>query len=373
MSLSNIEDEAVDRALLSTRANSRIQPPITTLSPDCANTNQSHPRPKVISLFCGAGGMDIGFSQAGFEVAFAADYNAASVDTHNHNSKKEVAFQLNLLEVTPKQLASKVAALVTDDQLPRGIIGGPPCQGFSLANNQRSNADPRNQLAVKYADIVNTMANTFPIEFFVFENVPGIKTDDNAEFLAMLKRKLIKNFSLYSTELNAADFGVPQTRRRFFMVGIRRRNVPGRIFNFPVGAFTEYNTVESVISNLPEPTFFQRGLTPVDITFHPNHWTMQPRSKRFTSEHVQSSASRSFIKLHWDKPSRTVAYGHREIHVHPNGHRRLSIYEAMRLQGFPLDYELIGTLSEQVTQISNAVPPPVAKSIANSLRSILSI
>ena len=100
---------------------------------------------------------------------------------------------------------------------------------------------------------------------------------------------------------------------------------------------------------------------------------MQPRSVRFREEYKPVVGARSFIKLGWDKPSRTVAYGHREIHIHPNGHRRLSIYEAMRLQGFPLEYQLTGTLSEQVTQISNAVPPPVAESIAKSLRTLLSI
>lgn len=329
--------------------------------------------PKVISLFCGAGGMDIGFEHAGFDIAFAADFNAASVNTHNHNSAKKIAHCLNLLEVTPRQLVDKISASLTDNQLPRGIIGGPPCQGFSFANTQRSNSDPRNQLANKYADIVNTMANCYPIEFFVFENVPGIKSEENIEFLATLKRKLTKNFSLYTTELNAADFGVPQNRRRFFMVGIRRKADIQRIFTFPIGKFLHHHTVRSAIENLPEPQYFKLSLTAEQIPFHPNHWTMQPKSIRFQGEHKPIKGARSFIKLGWDKPSRTVAYGHREIHVHPNGHRRLSIYEAMRLQGFPLRYQLMGTLSEQVTQISNAVPPPVAESIAKSLRTLLSI
>lgn len=317
--------------------------------------------------------MDIGFKHAGFNIAFAVDFNASSINTHNHNSAKENAYCLNLLETTPKQLIAKITESIVDGQFPCGIIGGPPCQGFSLANTKRSNSDPRNKLAIKYADIVNTMSNVFPIEFFVFENVPGIKSKENIDFLVQLKRKLMQKFSIYTTELNAADFGVPQSRRRFFMVGIRRKSDSPRVYKFPIGKFIQHQTVRSAIGNLPEPQYFKRGLTPEQIPFHPNHWTMQPKSTRFSTEHTIVKGARSFIKLGWDRPSRTVAYGHREIHVHPDGHRRLSIYEAMRLQGFPLQYQLTGTLSEQVTQISNAVPPPVAKSIARSLRVLLSI
>ena len=79
------------------------------------------------------------------------------------------------------------------------------------------------------------------------------------------------------------------------------------------------------------------------------------------------------IRLSWDKPSRTVAYGNREIHVHPSGLRRISIYEAMLLQGFPENFELKGNFSEQVTQISNAVPPPVSLAIAKSIKTFLGV
>ena len=95
---------------------------------------------------------------------------------------------------------------------------------------------------------------------------------------------------------------------------------------------------------------------------------MQPRSPKFKSG--EFGTGRSFRKLNWNEPSPTVAYGHREIHVHPDGARRLSIYEAMLLQGFPKSFELVGTLSEQVTQVSNAVPPPVARAIATTLKTV---
>jgi DNA (cytosine-5)-methyltransferase 1 len=98
---------------------------------------------------------------------------------------------------------------------------------------------------------------------------------------------------------------------------------------------------------------------------------MQPKSHRFTNPEAINGGGRSFRRLKWDAPSPTVAFGHREIHVHPEGRRRLSIYEAMLLQGFPEGFVLEGNLSEQVAQISNAVPPPLARSVAAAVRRAL--
>lgn len=327
------------------------------------------PPPCVISLFCGAGGLDEGFKQAGFNIAFAADYEQSAVDTHNLNFIEASASRIDLLATSPDAFVSLVQEKC-GDRKPVGIIGGPPCQGFSRANTQRSSCDPRNELANRYANIVNALCRTFPIKFFLFENVPEILAKKNSEFLASLKRRLNQKFIVNTATINAADFGVPQKRVRFFMAGVRREN-NARIFSFPKGTATHV-TVRQAIGDLPEATLFERTLTPDQIGHHPNHWTMRPRSARFSKTMVSTSRSgRCFVKLDWDSPSRTVAYGHREIHVHPNGHRRLSIYEAMLLQGFPKEYRLIGTLSQQVTQVSNAVPPPVANALAKQLISHL--
>jgi DNA (cytosine-5)-methyltransferase 1 len=105
---------------------------------------------------------------------------------------------------------------------------------------------------------------------------------------------------------------------------------------------------------------------------------MRPISPKFNTplpEGIRRS-TRSFRRLIWEEPSDTVAYGHNEIHIHPKGHRRLSIYEAMLLQGFPEernDYRLLGTLSEQVVLISDAVPPPLSSALASSIREYIEI
>ena len=104
--------------------------------------------------------------------------------------------------------------------------------------------------------------------------------------------------------------------------------------------------MREIIGGLPPSTIFERGMRDGDIPFHQNHWCMKPRSKKFFNGFLNKSAvmGRAFRVLDWDKPSWTVAYGHREVHIHPSGKRRLSVYEAMLLQGFRPDYVLKGTL-----------------------------
>jgi endonuclease III len=173
-------------------------------------------------------------------------------------------------------------------------------------------------------------------------------------------------------QLDAVSFGVPQRRRRLFLVGINSAKYPWLQYHFPEAETTRPKTVREAISTLPTPTFYSRVLKPSDIPFHRNHWTMQPVSKRFKrpkgAKGAKNSDGRSFWRLHWNKPSRTVAYGNREIHIHPNGRRRLTVLEAMLLQGFRADFAMHGNFSEQVAQVSNAVPPPLAAALARSIR-----
>ncbi len=325
--------------------------------------------PGVLSLFCGAGGLDVGFLKQGFVVPLAADFDASAVKSYNQNHPGNSAIKIDLLTTTPKDLYDMALNSQGGAGNIQGIIGGPPCQGFSRGNVGRCPNDPRNQLALKYADIVNYFHEKSNIKFFLFENVPEILAKKNVEFLALLREQLSTNFNIYEKELNASDFGVPQNRRRYFIVGMAKHIDKG-VFEFPASLGLPVKTVADAIWGLPEPYFFKRGAVAAEIPYHPNHWTMQPKSKRFTSGEMPQGG-RSFIKLVWDKPSRTVAYGNREIHVHPDGARRLSIYEAMQLQGFPFSYSLFGSLSAQVKQISNAVAPPVAEALAKCVKKCL--
>jgi DNA (cytosine-5)-methyltransferase 1 len=323
----------------------------------------------VVSLFSGAGGMDLGFRKEGFIPIFAIDSDQASVDSYNWNNKGAVARHGDLLELSDAEIIALIRQVAPGVQ-PRGIIGGPPCQSFSVSNVHRKLRDPRRALPLRYAQIISAINKEFKLDFFVFENVTGLKSNKHRRALSkFLKAFKEAGFDVFEEALNASTLGVPQNRSRVFIVGINRRLYPNAQFEFPKGNTKKVVTVRNAIGGLPDPVFFKREIEPKDIPYHPNHWTMNPKSHKFTNG--SNKSGRSFRKLKWDKPSWTVAYGHREIHVHPNGSRRVSIFEAMLLQGFPRRYELRGNFTEQVEQVSNAVPPPMASAIARAIRKVV--
>ena len=326
----------------------------------------SHLSIPVLSLFCGCGGMDLGFRMEGFDPVLAIDISDAAIASYNWNRKRCVAKRCDLSTTTGEQIVRLVREAAPNTRL-RGVIGGPPCQSFSVSNVHRKEDDPRKDLPLRYADILSALNKEFKLDFFVFENVVGLKSDKHQEELNSFVNSFEQaGFNVFEQELNASAFGVAQNRKRVFLVGINKQLYPTVVFKFPAGNPNNPKTVRKAIGGLPEPAFFSRKVNRKDIPHHPNHWTMNPKSPKFTNG--SSKGGRSFRRLKWDQPSWTVAYGHREIHVHPSGSRRVSIFEAMLLQGFPRGYQLRGNLTEQVEQISNAVPPPLASAIAEAIR-----
>ena len=252
---------------------------------------------------------------------------------------------------------------------PVGLIGGPPCQGVSQGNRDSGPQDLRNSLMTTFLRLAEASEAEFGIDFFVFENVPGLLQAKNSARLKALKAGLGRKFHISLQKVNAQDFGVPQKRSRVLIIGLSKKKYIAA--DLPeISSHLVHRTVRQTIEGLPEATFFSRSIAREEIAYHPNHWTMQPKSPKFSATEPFKSG-RSFRRLEWDEPSRTVAYGHREIHIHPKGHRRVSVLEAMLLQGFGEKYVLKGTLSSQIQQISNAVPPPLAKAVARELLSIL--
>ena len=319
----------------------------------------------ILSFFSGAGGLDYGFSRERFPALLACDNFPAAVASYNFNAKRKIARLIDLAEVDADDLCSTINELHPDCP-PDGIIGGPPCQGFSRGNVQANPNDPRNLLPFRYAEILGSLNKRYELKFFVFENVMGLMTPKHAKRFESIRKAFRRaGFNLFHQDLDAQDFGVPQLRRRLFLVGLNRSIFPNREFIFPAGRVRKA-TVRDAIEGLPEPAYFERGLKPSDIAYHPNHWTMMPKSGKFLTK--TSTDGRSFRRLQWDEVSPTVAYGNREIHVHPDGGRRLSVHEAMLLQGFPATYRLTGNFSQQITQVSNAVPPPVAQVLARAIR-----
>lgn len=327
----------------------------------------------LLSLFCGAGGLDLGFERAGYAIGLAFDLRRDSVASYNRNRTGAAVARCGDVRLLTLEELDRYYDLPFE---PEGVIGGPPCQSFSRANSSPDDeTDPRHTLPLAFADLVCTLNQRSPVRFFVLENVTGLCSPKHEHRFSELKARLAgAGFTVGEAVLNAKDFCTPQSRERLFLVGLNKILFGGRAWVPPMPTTTEADdlTVRGSIGKLPEPVLFRRGLDPGSFPVHPNHWCMMPRSEKFTRSGALrpgDGRNRSFKTLAWDQPSLTVAYGHREVHIHPGCKRRLSVYEALRLQGFPHDYVLEGSLSSQIVQVSEAVPPALAEGVAASVRS----
>jgi DNA (cytosine-5)-methyltransferase 1 len=324
--------------------------------------------PPIVSLFCGAGGLDLGFRNEGFRIPVAFDFSEACIRTHRSNFPRSRGIRADLGTIAKREFVDYVRPHIRLGTR-IGIIGGPPCQGFSRANTNSIAGDPRNKMPTVYLELIASLQTNYSVDFVVFENVLGMRDPKHAKtYNAFINGLTSLGFDVSEDVLCAFDFGVPQMRRRIVLSAFRSNEEFGRIM--PLSR-EGVKTVREAIGGLGVPRYFARGLGESDMPIHPNHWTMKPRSSRFANPSSTWSLGRSFKRLRWEYPSPTVAFGHREMHVHPDGTRRLSIYEAMLLQGFPSSFVLKGNLSEQVEQVSNAVPPPLAQSIAAAVRTAL--
>lgn len=323
------------------------------------------------SLFSGPGGLDLGFEKAGADILYAADIDKACVETYNSNRKESTAAIKDLSKVTVEEILKESKINTHYDIL--GVIGGPPCQSFSYANVYANESDPRHKLPTHYARILKGLKESVEIDFFLFENVPGLISPQHLDKFERFKNMFEDaGFNIFQGAMDAVNFGVAQVRPRVFVVGINKEKYPQLQYLFKTNNGQPQRTVREVIGGLPEPVYFQKGLNPLDFPLHPNHWCLVPRSPKFKQGFNKKMGGKSFKVLDWDRPSYTVAYGHREVHIHPNEHRRLSIYEAMLLQGFDKKYVLKGTLSDQIRQVSEAVCPIVAYQLASSIMKLLS-
>ena len=192
---------------------------------------------KVISLFSGSGGLDLGFLETGkFEIIYANDFNYQACETYTHNIGNHIVCEdISKLKNLPKADV---------------IIGGPPCQGFSTANPSRSFDDPRNQLFKEYARIIKEVQP----KVFLMENVSGMVTMQNGKVFELIRKELSNcGYKLSYKLLNARDYGVPQSRRRMIVIGVR--NDIDIEFEFPKPTHNEdnYKTVGEVLIKKPIP------------------------------------------------------------------------------------------------------------------------
>lgn len=310
---------------------------------------------RVVSLFSGAGGFDLGFLEAGFQIVWANDVDADAVET----------YRLNIGDhITTTDIREVDAASIPECDV---IIGGFPCQGFSVANWGRDQNDRRNLL---YREMVRLIADKKPI-LFLAENVRGLLSIAGGEAIRAITEDFESaGYRVKRALLNAADYGVPQKRHRVFLLGIRRdiqldiAFPPEPTHSDPALRLLDKSpwvTVGEALAFLPDPQS--------DIgTAFPNH-TYSRYKLRFNGylghRFVDPNSPAPTVTARGDDRGGVVV-----IH-HPSNERRMTARELATVQGFPPHFVFCGPRSSAYRQIANAVPPKLAEAIALSIKTAL--
>lgn len=298
---------------------------------------------RIVSLFSGAGGLDLGFIQAGHKVVWANDLYQDAVETYRQNIGNHIVCD---------DVCHIDSSKIPDCDM---VIGGFPCQGFSVANTKRNAADSRNML---YRQLLRVITDKKP-KFFLAENVKGLLNFEGGKVFKMILDDFSSaGYRVCHRLFNAADFGVPQRRERVIIVGVR--NDIRFDFEFPrpthskdgVDGLSPWIGVGSALEDLPSPD------SPNDI---PNH--------TYSKYKLNFNGYIGHRPLDPNRPAPTVTArgddkGGVVILPHPTAHRRMTGRELAIVQGFPRGYGFSGRLSSVYRQIGNAVPPPLARAIA---------
>ncbi len=334
---------------------------------------------KIISLFSGCGGLDLGFTKAGFKLVYANDNDPVVWETFEKNHNVSID-KRSLLDIKSGELPEA-----------DGIIGGPPCQSWSLAGEMRGAKDQRGQLFYEY---IRVLKDRKPV-FFLAENVPGIISRTHLpEF-----NKIVNLFSSVGYEvsyklLDARDYGVPQERKRVIIVGLKKSL--NKKFEFPQPTHSKHGaktlnekrikkwlTLKDTIGDLPQPIPAQNKNKANGTLLIPNHEYM---NGSFSSIYMSRNRRRT-----WSEPSFTIQAGGRHAPLHPSSaemekvekdlwrfkgdspvYRRLSVREAARIQTFPDDFIFYyKSIADGYKMIGNAVPVKLAEAVAEQIKAVL--
>ena len=342
-----------------------------------------------VDLFSGAGGIGIGFENAGYQHILSSDFDAAVEKTFNKYNP-DVPFIGG--DLSDKNTFDKIVEIIGDKKIDI-LVGGPPCQGFSMFGKRRfikskehnPLEDNRNDLIFTFLDYVEAINPNW----FMMENVAGLVNLNKGFYLEEFIKKVESlGYNDYDYKvINTADYGVPQTRKRFIFIA----NKTGNIIPWPKPKFYKeprdwekpYRTINQVITDLDckdseirfknhKPmnhseivverfSYIKEGMkiNPDDL---PDHLRYSKTGKPI------KSFSKVLFRLDRNKPSCTLVPGHSAFPVHPWFNRQLTIREAARIQTFPDRVEFLGSAGQQCKQVGNAFPPLAAEMFANSLK-----
>ncbi|MFB2833450.1 DNA cytosine methyltransferase [Floridanema evergladense] len=371
----------------------------------------------IIDLFAGAGGLTTGFHLAGFESLCAIDLEAKALATYQHNYPKTKIIHQDIRKIDPSDLRSSLN--LKKEEL-TALIGGPPCQGFSrnIPADYRCLDDSRNQLYRTFLEFVNE----FRPHFVVMENVPEILKAYNGVIRNEITEQLeFQGYKVISASLNAANFGVPQTRARAFFIAsldkfiqfpepthsgdLRsdyRTKTSNNQLTFLKSNISSFVTVRDAIGDLPTleagqeyngviypipPQTPYQSMIRNGSTKLTNHIAralspIQMSRARVLSEGQDARDlppelapkkhySGAYGRLYWDKPARTITrwvfHPGSGRFFHPTQNRTITIREAARLHSFPDNFHFLGTYTEMASQIGESVPPLLGKVIASAI------
>jgi DNA (cytosine-5)-methyltransferase 1 len=331
----------------------------------------------LVDAFCGAGGLSLGFEAAGFETVYAFDTDPSAVTTFNKNLKP-VAESADILE---HGLTKRMFRAIPKNR-PYVLVGGPPCQGFSQ-QRRGGDYDIRNNLVVRYGKILRELPR-LPAAV-VLENVTYLDSPRGEkilkEYLELVERA---GFVPFRHDLNSAEFGVPQLRRRIVIVAILSQFADRYRSPLPLCP-TRWPTVGESLYDLPPPS--TNGDTPVANHYMSKEGALNKRRIMFVDmgggrlsipDELQLNCHRRYGghldvygRLDWFSPARTITGGFdsftRGEFAHPYFHRSITPREAARIQGFPDWFSFIGNRASVRRQIGNAVPPAMAFAVAKAI------
>ena len=378
---------------------------------DAAQNTWDENAPKIIDLFCGAGGLSLGFTQEGFITALANDIEPCCIDTYSHNHPETPRKHIVLGDIN--NVIENIAELIRFKDIDV-LVGGPPCQGFSMANRQRLIDDPRNHLYKSYIEVLKLIQP----RFFVMENVKGMLS---------VASQVIEDFqrvgyTVSAKILNAKDFGVPQNRERLIFIGNRigcdndeifkriemlcsktkrhtleealyglkplkasrvknatsaESDETGRVIDSSTGVINKY--IDTINQGRKIPTVFNHKarynndrdieiygrLNPGDKSDDPKIADIMPYSRR------SDIFKDKYYKLEPDKVCKTITAHMKfdcNMYIHPTQARGLTPREAARVQSYPDDYFFRGSYTKTYMQIGNSVPPLLGRIIAQAIK-----